>query len=100
MASQQNARIILDYCKILVDRFLKVALQSLKDDFFACLLQMALYIIVAFSFTGKLLHSFSWFSVSQGRTMSMLKVWSEDERLYLDYEDEDEFFLVTDIDYE
>lgn len=32
--------------------------------------------------------------------MSMLKVWSEDERLYLDYEDEDEFFLVTDIDYE
>ena len=26
--------------------------------------------------------------------MSMLKVWSEDECLYLDYEDEDEFFLV------
>ena len=24
----------------------------------------------------------------------MLKVWSEDERLYMDYEDEDEFFLV------
>ena len=24
----------------------------------------------------------------------MLKVWSEDECLYLDYEDEDEFFLV------
>ena len=26
--------------------------------------------------------------------MSMLKVWSEDECLYVDYEDEDEFFLV------
>ena len=28
------------------------------------------------------------------KTMSMLKVWSEDECLYLDYENEDEFFLV------
>ena len=28
------------------------------------------------------------------KTMSMLKVWSEDECLYVDYEDEDEFFLV------
>ena len=30
----------------------------------------------------------------QLETMSILKVWSEDECLYLDYEDEDEFFLV------
>ncbi len=28
------------------------------------------------------------------RTMSVLKVWSEDECQYLDYEDEDEFFVV------
>ena len=31
------------------------------------------------------------------KTMSMLKVWSEDECLYLDYEDEDEFFLVKNV---
>ena len=99
--------------------------KSLKDDFFACstscsnvafllfppcssspvqlpsllllfLLQVTFWTFVPLPFI------LSWWLVSLGNRaegfaliMSMLKVWNEDNCLYLDYEDEDEFFLVT-----
>ena len=78
--------------------FLNLTPAFVLSDFFRenhCVMLLFLLQVTKLSFL-----SLSWSRIVVPTMSAFLKVWSEDDCSYMDYEDEDEFFLVNSIWFE